>query len=177
MELSTIFLIIFISTIAFLFLNMLLGDIFNHAIGLDHDFFNMTTFLCFIGVTSAIGYLLEKFSTFSFPIMVTLVISGGISLILTVILNIFVFIPLSKMESTTGYRLEDMGGQIGEVTLTIPPEEIGEIMISLPTGSVVGTARSFKKNKIEQGEKVLVMFVEDSIYYVQKYDPYELGQD
>lgn len=169
MELSTIFLYVFIGTIIFLAINLFFGDIFDNIIGLDSDIFNMTTTLSFVGLTSAFGYLLTLFSPFSTPIIFA--ISLAVAMVLTVVLNIFVFIPLSNMESTTSMRIESLKGELGEVTLRIPPDSIGEVMVRTPLGNVTRTAKSFNSKEIDQGEKVLIIYVEENIFHVEKYDP------
>ena len=168
MTLSTIFITIFIVTLVILFANLLLGGVFDLALGFDSEIFNLTTTLCFLGVASVIGYILVNHTSFSTNLILTL--AAFISLALTVILNIFVFIPLSKMESSTAFRLEDLQGEVGEVTLAILPDSVGELAVSTGLGTVTRTARSYDGSLIEQGEQALIIEVKEHIFYVVKYD-------
>lgn len=168
MALSTIFLIIFIATMIILFFHLILGGILDAAIGLESDFFNITTTLCFTGVASVFGYFLLKLTNFSEFIIIIIAII--ISIIVTIILNMFVFIPLSKMESTTSFKIENMQGEVGEVTLTIPVDSIGEVTVKTPLGMVSRTAKSYNNEEIVQGEKALIIEVDDQIFYAVKYD-------
>ena len=170
MALSSIFLIIFIATLVILFFHLILGGILDSAIGLESDFFNVTTTLCFVGVASVFGYFLLILTDLSeFNVVIIAII---ISITVTIILNMFVFIPLSKMESTTSFKIEDMQGEVGEVTLTIPVDSIGEVTVKTPLGMVSRTAKSYNNEVIVQGEKALIIEVEDQIFYVVKYDKY-----
>lgn len=166
MELNTIFLVVFISTLAVLILNLLFGDILDSVLGIENDFINMTTLLCFIGLASAFGYVMLTFTPFSLTIV--LVVAIVIASLLTVILNIFVFIPLSKMESSTSFRLEDMKGKIGEVTLSIPANSVGEVRVSHEFGIVTRTAKSFNGEDIKQGDKVMIIDVANNVFHVEK---------
>ena len=168
MELSAIFLIIFIATLMILFFHLILGSVLDAVIGLESDFFNITTILCFTGVASVFGYFLIKLTNFSELIIIIIAII--ISIIVTIILNLFVFIPLSKMENTTSFKIEDMQGEVGEVTLTIPVDSIGEVTVKTPLGMVSRTAKSYNNEEIVQGEQALIIEVDDQIFYVVKYD-------
>jgi cytochrome c biogenesis factor len=167
MELSTVFLYIFCGTLAVMLLNLFFGHFIDHLFNVADGYFNTTSTLCFVGVTSAIGYFLSKHTSLS--TFIILVIGILVSLILTVVLNTFVFVPLSKMESSTAFRIEDMRGLVGEVTLTIPANSIGEVMIKTPMGIVSRTAVSFNKVDIALWEKVLIVDVVDNIFHVEKY--------
>ncbi|MGM9923344.1 MAG: hypothetical protein ACI35R_03700 [Bacillus sp. (in: firmicutes)] len=168
MALSSIFLYIFIGTLAVLFINLFLGGLFDSALGLDSEIFNLTTTLCFTGVASALGYLLLEFTSFSTFAVIAIAIL--LSLVLTFLLNMFVFIPLSRMESSTAFRIEDMQGEVGEVTLRIPEDSVGEVTVKTALGVVSRTARSYHEQEIEQGEPALIIEVRDNIFYVVKYD-------
>ena len=95
MSLSAIFITIFIVTLIILFANLLLGGVFDIALGLDSEIFNLTTALCFTGVAAVFGYIILNYTSFSTVMVITL--AALISLALTIVLNIFVFIPLSRM--------------------------------------------------------------------------------
>lgn len=168
MTLSTVFLTVFIGTLVILFINLIIGGLFDSALGLDSDIFNVTTTLCFTGVASAFGYFFLQFTDFSVLVVFTLALL--LSLGLTVLLNIFLFIPLSRMESSTSFKLEDMQGEVGEVTLRIPVNSIGEVTVKTALGMVSRTAKSYNNEEIEQGEKALIIEVIDHTFYVVKYD-------
>lgn len=168
MTLSSIFIVIFISTLALLFFHLILGGVLDSVISIESDFFNVTTTLCFLGVASVLGYLLLYFTEFSDLIVVVFAII--ISIVLTILLNIFVFIPLSKMESTTSFKIEDMQGEVGEVTLTIPVDSIGEVTVKTPLGMVSRTAKSYNNEEILQGEQALIIEVHNQVFLVVKYD-------
>lgn len=168
MALSSIFIYIFIATLVILFINLFLGGLFDSALGLDSDVFNLTTTLCFTGVAAAFGYLFVTYTPLSTFLVITLAVL--LSLGLTVVLNTFVFIPLSRMESSTAFKIEDMQGEVGEVTLRIPVDSIGEVTVKTKLGIVSRTAKSYHNKEIEQGEPALIIEVKDNIFYVVKYD-------
>ncbi|MEH6945126.1 hypothetical protein, partial [Bacillus sp. JJ722] len=159
---------VFIGTLIILFVNLFLGGLFDSALGLDNDVFNLTTTLCFTGVASAIGYLLLTYSSLSTFMVILLAVLLSVGL--TFVLNMFVFIPLSKMESSTAFKIEDIEGEVGEVTLRIPEDSIGEVTVKTALGIVSRTAKSYNKKEINQGEPALIIEVKDNIFYVVKYD-------
>jgi len=168
MSLSTIFITIFIVTLVILFTNLLLGGVFDSVLGLDSEIFNLTTTLCFTGVASVFGYIILNYTSFSTAMVITL--AALISLVLTVVLNVFLFIPLSRMESSTAFKIEDMQGEVGEVTLSIPADSVGEVTVMTGLGVVTRTAKSYDGSHIDQGEQALIIEVEDQIFYVVQYD-------
>lgn len=168
MSLSTIFITIFIVTLVILFTNLLLGGVFDSALGLDSEIFNLTTTLCFTGVASVFGYIILNYTSFSTAMVITL--AALISFVLTVVLNVFLFIPLSRMESSTAFKIEDMQGEVGEVTLSIPADSVGEVTVMTGLGVVTRTAKSYDGSHIDQGEQALIIEVEDQIFYVVQYD-------
>ncbi|WP_042347662.1 hypothetical protein [Bacillus massiliigorillae] len=168
MVLSQVFLYIFIGTLIILFINLILGGLFDSTLGLDNDVFNLTTTLCFTGVASAIGFLLLRYTSLSTFMVITLAVLLSVGL--TFLLNMFVFIPLSRMESSTAFKIEDMQGEIGDVTLRIPKDSIGEVTVKMALGIVSRTAKSYNNNEINQGEPALIIEVKDNTFYVVKYD-------
>ena len=168
MSLSAIFITIFIVTLIILLANLLLGGVFDIALGLDNEIFNLTTALCFTGVAAVFGYIILNYTSFSTVMVITL--AALISLALTIVLNIFVFIPLSRMESSTVFKIEDMQGEVGEVTLSIPADSVGEVTVTTALGIVTRTAKSYDGTHIDQGEQALIIEVEDQIFYVVKYN-------
>ncbi|MGN1402312.1 MAG: hypothetical protein ACI4XL_12515 [Bacillus sp. (in: firmicutes)] len=151
-----------------MFLNLFLGGLFDVSLGLDSDFFNLTTILCFTGVASAFGYILLAYTNLS--VALSLSVAALLALGVTILLNIFVFIPLSKMESSTAFKIEELQGELGEVTLRIPAYSVGEVLVRTPLGIVSRTAKSYDHQEIGQGEKVLIIEVKENVFYVIKYN-------
>ncbi|MFY4775851.1 hypothetical protein [Metabacillus sp. RGM 3146] len=169
MGLSTLFLSIFIGTLVVLFANILLGNVLDILFHISSGLFNMTSTFCLIGLTSLIGYVLSINTNLPTFIMIT--IGVLVALGVTAVLNIFVFLPLSRLESTTSFHIKDLEGTIGRVTLTIAKDTVGEVTVKTPLGVVPRTARSLDNEEIVQGETVLVIDVKDNVFYVKKYKP------
>ena len=168
MDISTVFLYVFTGAFFILALNLMLGDVIDGVLSIESDVFNTTTLLCFVGVTSAFAYILERNTLFS--VWGILIVAFVVGLIITLLMNLLVFIPLSKMGTTTAFTMKDLEGLTGEITDAISVGGIGEVLITTPMSKVSKYAKSMNDEAISQGEKVLVIYSEGNTLIVRRYN-------
>lgn len=148
---------------------MLFGDIFE-AIGdiAPGSLLNPTVILSFIAILSGSGFIFELNG--SFDSLTIFLFSTLISVIIVSIIHFFILVPLSKSEQSTAESIFDLVGKDGEVITRIPPNGIGEILISTPFGTTGNIAKSITNDEIMQGDFVLVIDVnEDGVLLVTPY--------
>lgn len=84
----------------------------------------------------------------------------------SILLYIGIVRPSKLTENSTGFRLADLRGKKGEVTVTIPSHGFGEVMILTATGQTNQIAASYEQTEIPMGSTVIVIDVKDQVLYV-----------
>jgi membrane protein implicated in regulation of membrane protease activity len=148
-------------------LYLLFGD-FLEGVAEATVFLNPTLILAFITFTSASGYIFELLTAFNH--LLIFILSVIIAIILDVLLNVFVLIPLSSAEESLVYTTESLKGRVGKVIIPIPENGFGEVVIKNNSGIISKAASSFENKVIAEGEKVLVIEVEDGVLKVLPYE-------
>ncbi|MBA4496019.1 NfeD family protein [Paenactinomyces guangxiensis] len=74
--------------------------------------------------------------------------------------------PTKTAENSAGFRLDDLKGKIGEVTVTIPARGYGEVMVLTSGGHTNQIAASVNKVEIPRGSTVIVLDIQDHILLV-----------
>ncbi|GIN84829.1 putative membrane protein YuaF [Heyndrickxia sporothermodurans] len=164
---DTIYLILLIAAGSLTILYILFGDIF-HGVGEALGYFHPTLVLSFITFFSAAGYIFEKITSFSSPLIISL--SAIIALILVTLLNIFVLIPLSSAEESLSYTEESLKGRVGKLIISIPKDGFGEVVIDSKSGMISKPASSYENTPIAEGKQVLVIEVSNGVLHVVPYE-------
>lgn len=166
-ELETIYLVTLIVvgcfTVVYLFFSDMLDGAFEGI-----PFFDPAVILSFITITSASGYLFEKFTQLSSILI--LIISCIISAIISLLLYFLILVPLKSAEVSLAYTEESLGGQIGKVIVPIPQDGYGEIVIETVNGIISKRATGLDNEKIEYGAEVLIIEAKDGTVYVKEYE-------
>jgi len=159
-------------------LDGLLGDHGADALahgGVDHHGanispFNLSTISAFLTWFGGAGYLLERYSSFTGVLIVTLSTAAGIvgggAIFLT--LTRYVLPRLTEMRAED-YRLP---GTVARVTSPIRAGGTGEIVYTLGGSRHADGARSVSGEALERGTEVVVLKVERGIAYVERWDSY-----
>lgn len=129
---------------------------------------NPALIFAFLSIFSASGYLFEKSSNFHHA--TGAIISFFIALIVTILLNVFVFIPLASAEESLAYHEEDLKGRIGRVILTIPADGYGEVILEGASGTIAKPAKCYKDETILDGTEVIVVESKEGVLYVAPYE-------
>ncbi|MCA1027532.1 hypothetical protein LG276_08900 [Cytobacillus kochii] len=123
-------------------------------------FLNPILILAFIVFLSASGYLFEVLTSLnSIPIALISVI---IAFIFSVLLNVFILVPMSSAEESLVYSEDSLRGRVGVIIIPIPEKGYGEVLIESYSGRISKTAESLNGQAIANGEKVLVIEVKES---------------
>ncbi len=78
---------------------------------------------------------------------------------------------LSKMNSSTNFRKEQLIGSLGELTLSIEDGGMGEVLINTGNSRLSNAAKAFKPGTtIKKLTKVIIVDYKDSIFYVEPFD-------
>lgn len=143
---------------------IIFGDLIGDMIHLEH-FDTMTTFGG-ITVFGAVGYLLTKYSSFGlWPVLLLAVLFA----VITMFAVYFLYVkPMKTAENSTSFSLQDLAGQIGEVTIPVPAQGYGEVMIKVGAGNTIQIAASFDGEVIPAGSRVVVVEAKDDTVYVSR---------
>jgi membrane protein implicated in regulation of membrane protease activity len=97
-----------------------------------------------------------------------------LAIIIALSLSVFVYYiyvkPMNNAEVSTGFTYADLVGAIAEVTIPLPKEGYGEVLINIGGGNTNQIAASFDQDEIASGERVVVVEVKDDTLYVSKVD-------
>lgn len=169
-SIESIYLTILIISGVVTILYILFGDVLE-GIAEATGFLNPTLSLAFITFASATGYLFELLTSFNHYL--TLFLSIILAIILDVLLNVFVLIPLSSAEESLAYSENSLRGRVGKVIIPIPIDGFGEVIIQSSSGTIAKSAKCFENKGIAEGQKVLVIDVQDGVLLVSPYDQVE----
>lgn len=164
---ETLYLYALIIAGALIILLFFFGDVLG---GIDEggSFLNPILILAFIGFLSASGYLFEVLTSMSSFFII--LISAVTALIFSILLNVFVLIPLSSAEESLVYSEDSLRGRVGKIIIPIPEEGYGEVLIESYSGRIAKTAESLNGNAIAEGEKVLVIEVKEGRLIVMTHE-------
>ncbi|MFD1177010.1 NfeD family protein [Paenibacillus puldeungensis] len=112
------------------------------------------------------GIILSRYTGLS---AVTVVI---FALLIAVVLGLIIYFayvkPMENSENSTAYSEAELPGKVGEVTVPIPQEGYGEVMLKLVGGNTLHIAVSWDRREIPAGTIVVVVDVKDGIVQVSE---------
>lgn len=110
------------------------------------------------------GYLLSHLTSFSAGVVLALAIVVGAGL---AVASYFLYVePMSRAENSTGYSMAQLNGKLGEVSTTIPADGLGEVLVTLVSGTTHHMAASVDQTPIREGTRVVVVEVRDHVLFV-----------
>ncbi len=131
--------------------------------------FNLSTMLAFLTWFGGAGYLLTAY--FSVGALVALIVASVVGLVGSSIVFFFLVRVLLRGQTPflrdEDYRLE---GTLGRLSVGIRGGRTGEVVFSKAGTRRVASARSADGQDIPQGAEVVVVYTEDGIAYVQRFD-------
>lgn len=123
-----------------------------------------------VGGITAFGGSGILFSRFGFGTIPTI----SLALLIAVALSTFVYFvyvkPMRASENSLAFSREDLVGQLGEVTVSIPAQGFGEVMIRMGTSHVTEIAASYEQCDIPLGTRVVVVENKDGVTYVSAFE-------
>lgn len=112
------------------------------------------------------GVLLTRYTSMSAIVIVILAVL--IALILSVIIYFGYVKPMENSENSIGFSTSELPGKLGEVTIPIPSNGYGEVMIKLVSGNTLHIASSWDRKDISVGRLVVVVNTEDGVVQVSE---------
>ncbi|WP_413785492.1 hypothetical protein [Cytobacillus sp. IB215665] len=148
---------------------ILFGDILDGILDVDPGgYLNPSLLLSFFTIFSAAGYLLERLT--SLTSIVSAIISFVTALVCSIILHLFVFVPLKSAESSITISEDDLKGRIGKVIISIPKGGYGEVILEGKSGNIAKSAQSFDEQPIASEQQVIIIDVKSGVLQVAPYE-------
>ncbi|MUG86078.1 protease [Paenibacillus timonensis] len=150
----------FVGGALFAVISALLGDLLGSWLDGVFDFLSVD-FLKPIITASAItsfggaGILLDRYTGLGGACVVVLAIVAAVLLSAGVY---FAYVrPMENSENSTGFSESELPGKVGEVTVPIPAQGYGEVMVKLVGGNTLHIASSWDRKEIPAGTVVVVI--------------------
>ncbi|GIP50427.1 hypothetical protein J53TS2_40180 [Paenibacillus sp. J53TS2] len=150
----------FVGGALFAVISALLGDLLGSWLDGVFDFLSVD-FLKPIITASAItsfggaGILLDRYTGLGGAGVVVLAIVAAVLLSAGVY---FAYVrPMENSENSTGFSESELPGKVGEVTVPIPAQGYGEVMVKLVGGNTLHIASSWDRKEIPAGTVVVVI--------------------
>ena len=133
-----------------------------------HGFLDLTSIVAGITMFGGAGILLARYTPVSETLQIVLAVAAAISM--SILVHVAFIRPISRAESSIGYSMGELVGKSGTVTIPLPEEGRGEIMLKLTGANICQIAASFDGNEIPRGRTVVVVEVRDNTLYVTEFD-------
>ena len=153
-------------------LYMFFSDI-AEGVGEGSPFLDPAIILSFITFASASGYIMEL--TVKWNSGIILVVALVIAFLLSLLLYLFVLLPLSTAEVSLAYTDGSLTGQVAKVIVPIPVDGFGEIVIETISGLVSKRASGYDNTAIDYGKEVLIIDVKNGTFIVKEYEPFRFA--
>ncbi|MFD2171062.1 protease [Tumebacillus lipolyticus] len=154
-----------IGGILFAVITLIFGHLFHIA---GPEAFDPVIIVGWITSFGGTGVLLTTYTSLATWTVVFLAVT--VALFLSIMLFFFYVKPMKRSENSTAFSLQDLTGRIGEVSVSIPAEGYGEVVLKIGAGLTNQIAASFDREAVPTGTKVLVVEAKESTLYVSRYD-------
>lgn len=157
--------------VLFAVVTVLLGDVLSGALDgvldfLSVDFLKPVVLATAVTVFGGTGIMLERYTDVSSVPQVIL------SLLTAILISTAVFFgyvrPMENSENSTGFSIREMAGRIGEVTVPVPAQGFGEVMVKVGAGNTLHIASSFDKKPVAAGVRVVIVDVAEGVLRVSE---------
>ncbi|WP_422660242.1 protease [Paenibacillus sp. EC2-1] len=157
--------------VLFAIVTVLLGDVLSGALDgvldfLSVDFLKPVVLATAVTVFGGTGIMLEKYTDLSSVPQIVL------SVLIAILISIAVFFgyvrPMENSENSTGFSIREMAGRIGEVTVPVPAQGFGEVMVKVGAGNTLHIASSFDKKPVAAGVRVVIVDIAEGVLRVSE---------
>ncbi|MDQ0191964.1 protease [Paenibacillus wynnii] len=159
--------------VIFAVVSVLVGDLIGDALhGMFHfaafDFLNPAVLAGGVTVFGGAGLLLTRYSGLEVGAVValSLLIAGSVD----VLLYLGFVKPMDKSEMSNGFSMKELPGKMGVITVPIPAQGFGEIMVKFGAGNSLHTASSFEHQPLPAGIKIVVIDVIEGVAVVTEFE-------
>lgn len=124
----------------------------------------------FGGLTAfgGIGVILSKYVSWNWAPLTVLAVTLLITILIMIAVHFLYVSPMKKAENSTSYSIRELVGKSGEVSIAIPANGYGEVVIRVGAGRTNHIAASFDGTDIASGEEVYVVEVKEGTLYVSR---------
>jgi membrane protein implicated in regulation of membrane protease activity len=122
------------------------------------------------GLTSFGGTGIILVTYTNIPPLLSFTFSFLVAIMLSILFYFFYVKPMENTENSTGFSMQDLIGKVGEVTIPIPVNGYGEVVLSIGGSSTNQIAGSFEGMEISIGTKVLVIEISEDTLLVSPYE-------
>lgn len=159
--------------VIFAIVSVLVGDVIGDALHgvFDFaavDFLNPTVLAGGITVFGGAGILLTRYSNLEAGAI------AALSLLTAAFLGLLMYLgfvkPMDKSEMSNGFSMNELPGKIGEITIPVPAQGYGEVMVKFGAGNSLHTAASFEQVLLPAGIKVVVVEVREGVAVVSEFE-------
>ncbi|WP_019912378.1 hypothetical protein [Paenibacillus sp. HW567] len=159
--------------VIFAVVSVLVGDLIGSAL---HGVFDVVTFHWIspavlaggITVFGGAGLLLTRYSSLeNGPILALALLTAAF---MAVVMYLGVVKPMNRSEMSSGFSMSELPGKIGEVTVPVPAEGYGEIMVKFGAANSLHTAAGFDHHPLPAGCKVVVVEVKEGVALVSEFE-------
>ncbi|WP_151737806.1 protease [Paenibacillus tengchongensis] len=159
--------------VIFAVVSVLLGDWIGDALdgitdALSIDFVNPAVLAGGVTVFGGAGILLTRYTGLEQGAVLAL--SLLIAAFMGLILYLAVIRPTRNSETSTGFSMAELAGRIGEVTVPVPAQGYGEIMVKFGASNSLHTAASFDRLPLPAGSRAVVVEVREGVALVSEFD-------
>ncbi len=150
----------------------LLGDICGgifHSLSFDHlDFLSPVVLVSGITIFGGAGIMLGRISSLAAASVA--VFSVIIALIFSILIYFVNVRPMKNAENSSGYSMAELVGKIGTVSVPVPGNGFGEILVKIGGGNTNHIACSCNGEDFPMGTRVVVAEVENGVLKVFLYE-------
>lgn len=152
----------------------LFGDILSEWLDGMFDFMSVS-FMKPVVIAGAVagfggaGILLDQYTPW--PSALVLIASIVIALLLAAAAYFGYVLPMQNSENSVSFSMQDLSGKLAEVTIPIPADGYGEVMLQIGATHTNQIAASLENDAIEAGARVVVVHVKEGTLYVSRMEP------
>ncbi|EHM9004778.1 hypothetical protein ABGY98_003106 [Salmonella enterica] len=118
-------------------------------------------------MTGGAGILLLKHTALATFTVLALALAGAL------VLSVAVFYgyvrPMKHSETSTAFSMKELAGKEAVVSVTIPAQGYGEVMVCIGAGQTFQVAASFDGTQIDKETTVVIVEVSDGVVYVSPF--------
>lgn len=173
---ETLYWICFFVGVIYTLVVIIFGDALSGALDASTEWLNFghlpvlqpTTLLGGLTVFGGAGIIMSRFS--SWPLLTVFLVSLATALIGIVFIYYVYVKPMSDAEMSLSYSIVELIGKQAQVTVPIPAQGFGEVIVKTAGGIVNHTAASFDRVAIADASTVVVVDLEDGVLLVSELD-------
>lgn len=121
--------------------------------------------ILFLTIFGGLGLILYKSNINSLGTFIISIVAAYIS---TLAFNSFIIKPLYRAQNTSAVSQKELIGKVAKVKIPIKKEGLGQIVYSVKGNRYTAPAKTLDGQEIEKEEKVIIVSIENNVFYVQK---------